>query len=64
VGEAGVKYNGVLCGRATWADGVPIFAEKGLKAFREWLEVEGVKNIENVNAGLKSASPWYPIYGV
>jgi tagatose 1,6-diphosphate aldolase len=63
-GESGVKYNGVLCGRATWADGVPIFAEQGLAAFREWLEVEGVKNIENVNAGLKTASPWYPIYGV
>ena len=63
-GESGVKFNGVLCGRATWADGVPIFAEKGLAAFREWLEVEGVKNIENVNAGLKAASPWYPIYGV
>jgi tagatose 1,6-diphosphate aldolase len=62
-GESGVKYNGVLCGRATWADGVPIFAEKGLAAFREWLEVEGVKNIQNVNTGLKTASPWYPIYG-
>jgi len=61
-GESGVKYNGVLCGRATWADGVPIFAEKGLPAFRKWLEVEGVKNIENVNEGLKSASPWWPIY--
>ncbi len=63
VGESGVKYNGVLCGRATWADGVPIFAEKGLAAFREWLEVEGVKNIQNVNEKLKAASPWYPIYG-
>jgi len=63
-GESGVKYNGVLCGRATWADGIPVFAEKGLSAFREWLEVEGVKNIQNVNAGLKSASPWWPIYGV
>ncbi len=63
-GESGVKYNGVLCGRATWADGVPIFAEKGLKPFREWLEVEGVKNIQNVNDGLKTASPWFPIYGV
>jgi tagatose 1,6-diphosphate aldolase len=63
VGESGVKYNGVLCGRATWADGVPIFAEKGLAPFREWLEVEGVKNIQNVNAGLKAASPWWPIYG-
>jgi tagatose 1,6-diphosphate aldolase len=62
VGESGVKYNGVLCGRATWADGVPIFAEKGLPAFREWLEGEGVKNIQNVNDKLKLASPWYPIY--
>lgn len=64
VGESGVKYNGVLCGRATWADGMPIFAEKGLAAFREWLEVEGVKNIQKVNAGLKAASPWWPIYGL
>ena len=63
VAESGVKYNGVLCGRATWADGVPIFAEKGLKAFRGWLEVEGVKNIQNVNDGLRGASPWFPIYG-
>ncbi len=64
VAESGVKYNGVLCGRATWADGVPIFADKGLAAFREWLEAEGVKNIQNVNDKLNAASPWYPIYGV
>jgi tagatose 1,6-diphosphate aldolase len=62
-GESGVKFNGVLCGRATWADGVPIFAEKGVAAFRAWLEAEGVKNIENVNAALKAATSWYPIYG-
>ena len=64
VAESGVKYNGVLCGRATWADGVPIYAEKGLKAFETWLNDEGVKNIQNVNDKLKAASPWYPIYGV
>ncbi len=64
VAESGVKYNGVLCGRATWADGVPIYAEKGLKAFEEWLKNEGVKNIQNVNDALKAASPWYPIYQV
>jgi tagatose 1,6-diphosphate aldolase len=63
-GESGVKFNGVLCGRATWAAGVPVFAEKGLAAFRAWLEDEGVKNIQNVNERLKAASPWYPIYGV
>jgi tagatose 1,6-diphosphate aldolase len=64
VAESGVKYNGVLCGRATWADGVPIYAEKGLKAFETWLNDEGVKNIENVNRSLKAASPWYSIYEV
>ncbi len=63
VAESSVKYNGVLCGRATWADGVPIFAEKGLAAFEKWLNDEGVKNIQNVNDKLKAASPWYPIYG-
>ena len=62
--ESGVKFNGVLCGRATWKDGIPIFAEKGEKAFREWLQTDGVKNINNVNQRLKAATPWYSIYGV
>jgi tagatose 1,6-diphosphate aldolase len=62
--EAGVKFNGVLCGRATWKDGIPIFAEKGEKAFRDWLSTEGVKNINNVNDRLKKATSWFPIYGV
>ena len=60
--EAGVKFNGVLCGRATWKDGIPIFAEKGGAAFRAWLEDEGVKNIGNVNDALKAATSWYSIY--
>ena len=62
--EAGVKFNGVLCGRATWKDGIPIFAEKGAAEFRKWLETQGVANIENVNNALKAATPWYSIYEV
>jgi tagatose 1,6-diphosphate aldolase len=62
--EAGVKFNGVLCGRATWKDGIPVYAKQGPEAFRKWLEDEGVKNIKNVNDRLKAASPWYPIYEV
>ena len=31
--ESGVKFNGVLCGRATWKDGIPIYAEHGADAF-------------------------------
>jgi tagatose 1,6-diphosphate aldolase len=60
--ESGVKFNGVLCGRATWKDGIPIYAEKGVKAFREWLSTEGVKNIENVNNSLKAATSWHSFY--
>jgi len=62
--EAGVKFNGVLCGRATWKDGIPIYAQQGGKAFEAWLKDEGVKNINNVNDALKAATPWYSIYGV
>jgi tagatose 1,6-diphosphate aldolase len=60
--ETGVKFNGVLCGRATWKDGIPIYAKQGAGAFRKWLETEGVKNINNVNDRLKAATSWFSIY--
>jgi len=63
-GESGVRYSGVLCGRATWKDGMPVFAKEGPEAFRRWLETKGVENIKNVNGSLKSAKPWFSFYGV
>jgi len=63
-GESGVKFNGVLCGRATWKDGIPVYAKHGADAFRKWLENEGVRNINNVNDRLKAATSWHSIYGV
>ncbi|MFI5087684.1 MAG: tagatose 1,6-diphosphate aldolase [Terriglobales bacterium] len=62
--EAGVKFNGVLCGRATWKDGIPLFAKDGPPAFRSWLQDQGVKNINNVNERLKGATSWFPMYEV
>jgi tagatose 1,6-diphosphate aldolase len=62
--ETGVKFNGVLCGRATWKDGIPIYAKQGAAAFRKWLETEGVQNINNVNERLKAATSWHSIYEV
>ena len=56
--ESGVDFNGVLCGRATWKDGIRIYAVEGESAFRGWLETQGVANIENVNLALKAATPW------
>jgi tagatose 1,6-diphosphate aldolase len=61
--EAGTRFSGVLCGRATWKDGIPIYAKQGGAAFRAWLESEGVKNIANVNERLKAAHPWFAFYG-
>ena len=62
--EAGVKFNGVLCGRATWKDGIAVYGKQGGDAFRKWLEDEGVKNINNVNDSLKAATSWYSFYEV
>ena len=62
--ESGVKFAGVLCGRATWKDGIPVYAKQGAVAFKRWLESEGVQNINNVNERLKAASSWYEAYGV
>jgi tagatose 1,6-diphosphate aldolase len=61
--EAGTQFSGVLCGRATWKDGMPIYAKQGIKALEEWLSVEGVKNIKNVNDRLGAAKPWFGFYG-
>ena len=61
--ESGVRFSGVLCGRATWKDGIPVYAKNGAAAFRQWLETTGVANINNVNAALEAASPWFSFYG-
>ena len=57
--ESGASFNGVLCGRATWKDGIPIYAKQGPKAFEEWLNTKGVENITNVNNALKQAHSWH-----
>ena len=61
--ESGVRFAGVLCGRATWKDGIAIYAKDGAEAFRRWLQTKGVENIRNVNAALKAATPWFAFYG-
>ena len=62
--EAGTDFSGVLCGRATWKDGVPVYAKQGLKALEDWLAKDGVRNINAVNDALKAAKPWYAKMGV
>jgi tagatose 1,6-diphosphate aldolase len=62
--EAGTPFSGVLCGRATWQDGIPVYATKGYDALVDWLEDRGVKNITALNQVLsKCARPWWDFYG-
>ncbi|MBV8904952.1 MAG: tagatose 1,6-diphosphate aldolase, partial [Acidobacteriia bacterium] len=61
--EAGTDFSGVLCGRATWKDGMPIYAKQGAAALEEWLQKEGVKNINAVNDAIRSATPWHAKLG-
>jgi tagatose 1,6-diphosphate aldolase len=61
--EAGTNFSGVLCGRATWKDGIPVYGKQGLKALEDWLANQGVANIKNVNGRLGAAKPWFEFYG-
>lgn len=62
--EAGTTFSGVLCGRATWQDGIPVYAQHGYDALIAWLEDRGVKNITALNEVLvKGAKPWWTMYG-
>ena len=62
--EAGTAFSGVLCGRATWQDGVPEFANQGDQALSAWLAGRGVENIEALNQILRHAAvPWWSVYG-
>ncbi len=62
--EAGTDFSGVLCGRATWKDGIPIYAKQGVKGLEDWLGREGVRNINAVNDAIRSATPWWSKLGV
>ncbi|HUP05175.1 MAG TPA: tagatose 1,6-diphosphate aldolase [Bryobacteraceae bacterium] len=62
--ESGAAFSGVLCGRATWKEGMPVYAKEGAKALEAWLEDQGVKNIEAVNESLAAATPWWTRYGI
>lgn len=62
--EARSTWAGVLCGRATWKDGIPLYAREGVAALDAWLLDRGVKNIQALNQIIeRGAHPWWDIYG-
>ena len=62
--ESGSRFNGVLCGRATWQDGIAVYAQRGTDALDEWLATTGQENIMRVNKALKAAERCYAETGV
>lgn len=62
--EAATPFSGILCGRATWQDGIADFARGGDKALRAWLADRGVQNVQALNEILaQGAKPWWDFYG-
>lgn len=62
--EADTPFSGVLCGRATWQDGIGVYGKEGIGALRNWLNDRGVQNISALNEVLaKGAKPWWTKYG-
>ena len=62
--EAGSEYSGVLCGRATWKGGLPVYGTEGAAALEAWLSGEGVANIGHVNEAIRPAKPWWVKLGL
>lgn len=57
---AGSTFNGVLCGRATWANGVEPFITQGQEQAKRWLHAEGQRNINQLNEVLQqTATSWF-----
>ncbi|MFP4647400.1 MAG: tagatose 1,6-diphosphate aldolase [Candidatus Acetothermia bacterium] len=62
--QARASWHGVLCGRATWQDGISEYSRGGVKGLRSWLEEGGVENITRMNEIIdEGAKPWYEAYG-
>lgn len=58
--KSGSDFNGVLCGRATWKDGVKAYVENGRTGAIDWLRTTGRANIEELNEVVEqTATPWY-----
>jgi tagatose 1,6-diphosphate aldolase len=57
-GEAGTRFSGVLCGRATWQDGIAIYMQEGKAGLHRWLETTGAGNLTALNRLLERAVPW------
>lgn len=56
--EAGSRFNGVLCGRATWTKAVKVYMRDGKDKTIEWLRAKGRKNIEELGRTVVCGTTW------
>lgn len=56
--EAQTSFSGVLCGRATWQEGIAAFVQSGRDGLRSWLQQHGVANIKALNDLIAGATSW------
>lgn len=61
--RAEARFSGVLCGRANWQHGVPVYARSASEfhpdALADWLRTEGLQNVRAINELLRSVTPWH-----
>lgn len=56
--ESGAQFHGVLCGRATWKDGIAEFLKSEQEGIN-WLQTQGKENITELNKVIEEVStPW------
>lgn len=56
--NSGSEFNGCLCGRAIWKDGIETYATQSWNEYIEWLEHQGLENLNRVKETLhNTASP-------
>lgn len=50
--EAGVVFDGFMCGRALWSDAIAIFGAGGEAELRQWLDEVGISRVERLKKAL------------
>ncbi|WP_426462118.1 tagatose 1,6-diphosphate aldolase [Staphylococcus equorum] len=56
--SAGAEFNGCLCGRAIWKEGIESYATQNWEGYLAWLNKKGLENLNKVKeAVVNTASP-------
>ncbi|PTF21943.1 MULTISPECIES: tagatose 1,6-diphosphate aldolase [Staphylococcus] len=54
--KSGAKFNGCLCGRAIWKDGVETYATETWDIYINWLNQKGLKNLNKVKEAVEETA--------